>query len=105
MTTPSKLRSAFLYTAVVSAALFVMPSADAQQRPSEKSLDLGGPAGPPSSYYAGRGSGGAGGYPLTFSWIWGPAKMPPAPADFGPHFDYPSGYTLNGPPDQSPYPN
>ena len=48
-----------------------------------------------------------GGYSMTLSDVWGPPEMPPAPKDFGPHFDYPaSGYgPLNGPPDHAPYPN
>lgn len=105
MTISSELRKFVQCAAFVAAAFFVMPNADAQQRPSEKSLDLGGPAGYPNNYYAGRGPRGVDGYPLTLGWIWGPAKMPPPPTDFGPYFDYPSGYTLNGPPNQSPYPN
>ena len=32
---------------------------------------------------------GVGGYSLTLRDVWGPAKMPPAPKDFGPHFDFP----------------
>jgi hypothetical protein len=48
----------------------------------------------------------AGGYSMTLSEIWGLPEMPPAPKDFGPHFDYPpGGYDLNGPPDRAPYPN
>ena len=105
MTTHRRFSSYFLYAAVIAAAQLVMPSADAQQRPSEKSVGLG-PAGAPDGYYTQRGpSGAGGGYPLTFSWIWGPAKMPPAPTDFGPHFDFPTGYSLNGVPDRSPYPD
>jgi hypothetical protein len=47
-----------------------------------------------------------GGYSTTLSEIWGEPVMPPAPKDFGPHFDYPpGGYDLNGPPDRAPYPN
>jgi hypothetical protein len=45
-----------------------------------------------------------------------PPKMPPAPTDFGPHFDFPSGGSQNftcgsgpgyycGAPSQAPYPN
>ena len=33
--------------------------------------------------------------------VWGPPKMPPAPKDFGPHFDFPAGGSMNlgcGPP-------
>ena len=45
-----------------------------------------------------------GGYSLRMRDIWGPAKMPPAPTDFGPHFDYPPG-SLNSGPTHAPYPN
>jgi hypothetical protein len=47
---------------------------------------------------------GVGGYSTTLSEIWGEPKMPPAPKDFGPHFDYPAD-SLNGPPNRDPYPN
>ena len=36
--------------------------------------------------------------------LWGPAKMPPAPTDFGPHFDFPP-EPLNGGLNHDPYPN
>ena len=29
--------------------------------------------------------------------LWGPAGMPPAPKDFGPHFDFPAASLNNGP--------
>jgi hypothetical protein len=45
-----------------------------------------------------------GGYSLRMRDIWGPAKMPPAPTDFGPHFDYPP-ESLNSSPTKAPYPN
>ncbi|HEU0063142.1 MAG TPA: hypothetical protein VFR19_24910 [Hyphomicrobiaceae bacterium] len=50
---------------------------------------------------------GPGGYSMTLSDIWGLPEMPPAPKDFGPHFDFPAGgsISLQGPPDHSPYPN
>lgn len=102
MTIPSKLRIACVLAAMTAAAFFVMPSADAQQGASEKSLDLG-PAGDPRGP-ARRGPRGVGGYSMTFSDIWGPAKMPPAPMDFGPHFDYPP-ESLNSTPLHDPYPN
>ena len=41
---------------------------------------------------------------ITLSDIWGPAKMPPAPTDFGPHFDFPPA-PLNSTPLHDPYPN
>jgi hypothetical protein len=43
-----------------------------------------------------------GGYSLRLSDIWGPAKMPPAPKDFGPHFDFPPA-PLNSVPLPDPY--
>src|SRR4029079_5245565 len=48
-----------------------------------------------------------GGYSMTLSDVWGPPEMPPAPKDFGPHFDFPAGgnISLQGPPDHSPNPN
>jgi hypothetical protein len=36
--------------------------------------------------------------------VWGLPEMPPAPKDFGPHFDFPP-ESLNGPPLHDPYPN
>jgi hypothetical protein len=47
---------------------------------------------------------GVGGYSLTLRDIWGPAKMPPAPKDFGPGFDFPP-EPLNGGLTHDPYPN
>ena len=35
--------------------------------------------------------------------LWGPAGMPPAPRDFGPHFDFPA-HSLNSGPTEAPYP-
>jgi hypothetical protein len=35
--------------------------------------------------------------------LWGPAGMPPAPKDFGPHFDFPPA-SLNNGPTEAPYP-
>jgi hypothetical protein len=45
-----------------------------------------------------------GGYSLRLSDVWGPAKMPPAPKDFGPHFDFPPA-PLNSVPLPDPYPH
>jgi hypothetical protein len=44
---------------------------------------------PPRVLVVPRGEPVIGGYSLRLSDIWGPAKMPPAPKDFGPHFDFP----------------
>jgi hypothetical protein len=47
-----------------------------------------------------------GGTSWTLSDVWGEPEMPPAPKDFGPGFDYsPGGYTLDGAPNNAPYPN
>ena len=91
----------FLATLVIVAGL--LQPAEAQQR------QRGNVAGQGSDdnlapYYVERGSRGVGGYSLRFSDIWGPAKMPPAPKDFGPHFDYPP-ESLNSTPLHDPYPN
>ena len=45
-----------------------------------------------------------GGYVVRERRVWGPAKMPPAPRDFGPHFDFPP-EPLNGGLTHDPYPN
>ena len=75
-----------------------MVGAEAQQRPKEGAeQDSGG-------QYGSRDPRGVGFYALTLSDIWGPAKMPPAPKDFGPHFDFPP-EPLNGAPLHDPYPN
>lgn len=60
-----------------------------------------------SSNYVGPRRRRPGGYRrLNLSDIWGPAEMPPPPMDFGPGFDFsPGGYTLEGVPNNSPYPN
>ena len=51
-----------------------------------------------------RAANGAGGTSLTLSDVWGPAVMPPAPKDFGPHFDFPP-EPLSGGLTHDPYPN
>ena len=42
-----------------------------------------------------------GGYSTTLSDVWGPPEMPPAPKDFGPHFDYPAGIVERSSPARS----
>ena len=97
-------RTLLLPAAVVAGALFVLVStqgADAQQAPSGNIAGQG--AG--GNYVDGGPRRRVGGYSvLTLSDIWGPAKMPPAPKDFGPHFDFPPA-SLNGAPLHDPYPN
>jgi hypothetical protein len=96
----------FLLPALVGAllALAAAGNASAQQPQSGNQAAQGGgyPAG---SYGPARPRGSVGGYSrLTLSDIWGPAKMPPPPVDFGPHFDFPP-QPLNGAPLHDPYPN
>jgi hypothetical protein len=94
------LRKTFLLVALgMSLILLTMPGARAQQGSGGSSAAQGG------GY-----SGNAGNSPqrvrpiITMSDIWGPAKMPPAPKDFGPNFDFPP-EPLNGTPLHDPYPN
>jgi len=95
------LRRSLCPTAVLAGAMLVafsMNVAQAQQVPK-------GSNGEQAPYYVQRGQqGGVGGYSLRLSDIWGPAKMPPPPKDFGPHFDFPP-EPLNGAPLHDPYPN
>jgi len=101
MSPPSVLRKSLPVAAFLASALFVLffiETAEAQQ-PSN-----GNAQGQPHGYYVQRGQGGVGGYSLRLSDIWGPAKMPPPPKDFGPHFDFPP-EPLNGAPLHDPYPN
>ena len=96
----------FLPLAALFASAFVLlssPGVQAQQGPADGAER--GSGGVPNGYYVPRRpSRGIGFYSLTLSDIWGPAKMPPAPKDFGPHFDFPP-EPLNGAPLHDPYPN
>jgi hypothetical protein len=85
--------------ALIVAALFTLTSvgiAEAQDRGGKPTKSSG------KKIYRNQGVGGTS---LTLSDIWGPAEMPPPPKD-SPGYDYTnSGYTLNGAPNRSPYPN
>jgi hypothetical protein len=91
---PAICRSLPTAVALASALLVFAPmlGAEAQQRPKAQAQQ------------APRDTGEVGFYSLRLSDIWGPAKMPPAPKDFGPHFDFPP-EPLNGAPLHDPYPN
>jgi hypothetical protein len=67
------------------------------QDASAQQANNGQGAGPPPRIYVPPGPLPVGGYSLRLSDVWGPAKMPPAPKDFGPHFDFPPA-PLNGVP-------
>jgi hypothetical protein len=103
MTHLPSLRRLFFLVTLVLAALFGLQPAEAQQKQNGNAAeqDRGWN---PNAYYVERGRRGVGGYSMTFSDIWGPAKMPSAPKDFGPHFDYPP-ESLNSTPLHDPYPN
>ena len=97
----------FVPLAALFAGVFMLlssvPGVRAQQGPAEGAEQ--GSGGVPNGYYVPRRADrGIGFYSLTLSDIWGPAKMPPAPKDFGPHFDFPP-EPLNGAPLHDPYPN
>jgi hypothetical protein len=89
--------AAFLAAAVI--LLSSMASVQAQQGPSDRAEQA-----PPNGYSPRHPSGEVGFYSLRLSDVWGPAQMPPAPKDFGPHFDFPP-EPLNGAPLHDPYPN
>ena len=93
-----------LATVLVTGYVLAWPSHEAQAQQAQQDSQIGPDASPTH-----RG--------LTLRDIWGPAKMPPEPNDFGPHFDFPAGGSQNltcGPPgagyfctgpSDSPYPN
>lgn len=100
MSSLTALRKSLSLATLLAGAMFVllsMSGAEAQQHPKG---DNSGQA----PYYVQQGPRGVGGTSLRLSDIWGPAKMPPAPQDFGPHFDFPP-EPLNGAPLHDPYPN
>jgi hypothetical protein len=105
MSKPSARRMSVAFLAMFATVAFLSSSAvpaQAQQPPQGSAAERGG--GPSSEYYVRRAPRGVGGTSLTLSDIWGPAEMPPAPKDFGPHFDFPP-EPLNGAPLHDPYPN
>ena len=93
----------FLLPALAGAllALIAAQDASAQQGSSSSQAAQGYPDGAYGPVVPRRPGGFS---RLTLSDIWGPAKMPPAPMDFGPHFDFPP-EPLNGAPLHDPYPN
>ncbi len=83
----------------MSLILLATPGARAQQGSDGSSATQGG------GYSGNAVDGRSRARPIiTLSDIWGPAKMPPAPKDFGPNFDFPP-EPLNGTPLHDPYPN
>ena len=100
-TLPLRSRALPLAALLVAAtfAVVALESAVAQQ---ERRGD--GNGNQASSNDGGR-TRGVGGTSWTLSDVWGEPKMPKPSFDY-PGYNYPpGGYTLNGPPSQSPYPN
>jgi len=98
-------RSSLPLAAFLAGAFLMLGSmlgAEAQQGPEEAAEQAA--AARPNGHRVPRRDRGVGFYSLTLSDIWGPAEMPPAPKDFGPHFDFPP-EPLNGAPLHDPYPN
>lgn len=96
---PTALRSRFLLAALLAAGS-LLASAEGARAEDDKGFYSGSRSysGRPAPFY------GVGGYSTSLSDVWGPAKMPPAPMDFGPHFDYPP-EALGGGLTHDPYPN
>ena len=96
MTTLRALRKLLALAAILAASsLLLLPAKEAAAEPGSRNSAQQG--------YVPRTTA-TGGYSLRLRDIWGPAKMPPAPKDFGPHYDYPP-HPLNGAPVHDPYPN
>ena len=87
---------AAIFIAAFAAMSWYVPQADAQQRQRATAEPAPGVV-----YGSNRGVGG---HSATLSDVWGPAKMPPAPKDFGPHFDFQPD-NLNSGLSHSPYPS
>ena len=99
MTTLRALRKLLALAAIFAASsLLLLPAKEAAAEPGSRNSAQQG-----QTVYVPRTTT-TGGYSLRLRDIWGPAKMPPAPKDFGPHYDYPP-HPLNGAPVHDPYPN
>jgi hypothetical protein len=102
MSRRSALRKALPLVAIVASGAVLVPAA---QNAGAQQPNNGAASGqPPRVLVVPRGEPVIGGYSLRLSDIWGPAKMPPAPKDFGPHFDFPPA-PLNSVPLPDPYPH
>jgi hypothetical protein len=94
----ARCKALTLAVLLVTGSVALVSFESAAQQPGPEQTTRKGPNGP----HRGPAIGGTS---LTLSDIWGPAKMPPPANDFGPHFDYPGTYTLDGAPNHAPYPN
>ena|SRR5512143_3075854 len=95
------LRKLLPATAVLAAAAISVMTGDVSAQQSNGGTGAAQGQGAPVVVVPQRGVGG---YSLTLRDVWGPAKMPPPPKDFGPHFDFPP-EPLNGGLSHDPYPN
>ena len=102
MSRRSAIRKLQPVAAIVASGAFVVLAA--QDLSAQQSNSGPGAAPPPQVIVVPRGQPVVGGYSLRLSDVWGPAKMPPAPKDFGPHFDFPPA-PLNSVPLPDPYPH
>jgi hypothetical protein len=94
------LRKLLLLAVVVASAALLLAGGDATAQ--QQTGGTGATQAPGGGYVVRER--GVGGYSLTLRDVWGPAKMPPAPTDFGPHFDFPP-EPLGGGLTHDPYPN
>ena len=102
MSSLAALRKSLSLAVMLAGAALVLFSAQDAEAQQRRQAAASGEA--PDGYYVQRGPKGVGGYSLRLSDVWGPAKMPPAPMDFGPHFDF-TPEPLNGGLTHDPYPN
>ncbi|MCJ7598463.1 MAG: hypothetical protein MUO41_07530 [Methyloceanibacter sp.] len=91
----SRLRGPVLLLSLVAFTAMAWPLDEAGAQEPGKTSATKQPA---------RRASGVGGTSLTLRDVWGPAEMPPAPKDFGPHFDFPP-EPLGGGLTHDPYPN
>ena len=100
LTLPTLVIRVLPLAALLVAVSFVLVAASAQaqqERPSEGSRQ--------ELFQKPHRGPVLGGTSWTLSDVWGEPEMPEPSRDY-PGYDYPpGGYTLNGPPSQSPYPN
>lgn len=98
MSIVSALRRSLLVATVFAAAVgLAMPIERSQAQEGQNPTTVRKAPGHPAN-------SGVGGTSLTLRDVWGPAEMPPAPMDFGPHFDFPP-EPLSGGLTHDPYPN
>ena len=82
MTTLRALRKLLAFAAIFAASsLLLLPAKEAAAEPGSRNSAQQG-----QTVYVPRTTA-TGGYSLRLRDIWGPAKLPPAPTDVGPHYE------------------